>query len=44
MWAFCDPCGRWFYPDVEDGVQGNPPCPVCATEAATLSERPEANA
>ncbi len=39
-WAYCDPCGRWFYPDGEQGGT-TPPCPVCSTEAATLAEQPQ---
>lgn len=39
VWAYCDPCGRWFYPDA-DGDAGVPACPVCSTEAVTLAEEP----
>lgn len=46
LWAYCDPCSRWFYPEgtTEDGSIGVLTCPVCATDAATLAERPEQNA
>lgn len=37
FWAYCDPCGRWFYPDAD---QSAPACPVCSTEAVTLAEEP----
>lgn len=40
LWAFCEPCARWFYPDSEAGER-TPPCPVCSTEATTLAEQPE---
>lgn len=45
VWAYCNPCGRWFYPEMpsEDG-EGRPTCPVCATDATTLAERPEKTA
>ncbi len=39
FWAYCDPCGRWFYPDTGPEV-GTPACPVCSTEAALLAEEP----
>lgn len=41
MWAYCDPCSRWFYPEADDGgARRTPPCPVCSTEAVTLAEQP----
>lgn len=40
LWAYCDPCGRWFYPDADSGG-GTPPCPVCSTEAVLLAEEPD---
>lgn len=41
FWAYCEPCGRWFYPEADDGaVDRTPPCPVCSTEAVTLAEQP----
>lgn len=39
VWAYCEPCGRWFYPDAT-GAGRTPPCPVCSTEAVTLAEEP----
>jgi hypothetical protein len=39
FWAYCDPCGRWFYPE-GDTAGRTPPCPVCSTEAVTLAEEP----
>ena len=46
LWAYCDPCGRWFYPEGEppDGSLRVPTCPVCATDAATVDQRPEQTA
>jgi hypothetical protein len=46
LWAYCDPCGRWFYPEAasEQDIEQAPTCPVCATAAATLGQRPEQNA
>ena len=41
FWAYCEPCGRWFYPEADNGTVGRtPPCPVCSTEAETLAEQP----
>lgn len=40
LWAYCDPCGRWFYPDADSGG-GTPPCPVCSTEAVVLADEPD---
>lgn len=40
VWAYCDPCGRWFYPVGEGEAQRTPPCPVCATESKTVSDTP----
>ena len=46
LWAYCDPCSRWFYPEdvSEGGGVRSLMCPVCATDAATLAERPEQSA
>ena len=46
LWAYCDPCGRWFYPEAAPDETGERAvtCPVCATEAATLARRPQENA
>ena len=41
FWAYCDPCGRWFYPDADGDAGRVPTCPVCSTEASTLSEHPD---
>ncbi|HVM20246.1 MAG TPA: hypothetical protein VM307_09830 [Egibacteraceae bacterium] len=41
FWAYCDPCGRWFYPDGGSRVAvAGTACPVCSTEAATVAEQP----
>ena len=43
LWAYCDPCRRWFYPeDTSDDDARPPTCPVCATEAVTVAEEPQA--
>ena len=43
LWAYCDPCARWFYPDtVSEIVRRSPPCPVCSTEALRVAEQPPA--
>jgi hypothetical protein len=46
LWAYCDACRRWFYPDQpSNGDAGpTPTCPVCATDAVTLAQRPEQTA
>ena len=40
VWAYCDPCARWFYPASEAEQHRTPPCPVCATESRTVSDNP----
>ena len=41
VWAYCEPCGRWFYPEhTNDLARATPTCPVCSTEAATVAEEP----
>jgi hypothetical protein len=46
LWAYCDPCGRWFYPEAASGggVERAVACPVCATDSTTLADRPEQTA
>lgn len=39
IWAYCDPCGRWFYPGSGE-VTRSPACPVCSTETMTLADQP----
>lgn len=40
-WGFCDPCQRWFYPENPSDVTTAPSCPVCATPATVVRDRPE---
>ena len=43
LWAYCDPCGRWFYPDSRNRpTHDASACPVCSTEALTFARQPEA--
>ena len=39
LWAYCDPCGRWFYPEFREGTaRSTAPCPVCSTQPLTFSD------
>jgi hypothetical protein len=40
-WGYCDPCQRWFYPDTTR-PSASMACPVCASEATAVRDRPEA--
>ena len=41
FWAYCEPCSRWFYPESSsEAARPAPTCPVCSTEAVTVSEEP----
>lgn len=44
LWAYCEPCSRWFYPErgSDDGAARSATCPVCSTEAVTVAEEPSA--
>lgn len=41
-WAYCDPCGRWFYfTKPRDSASAAPACPACASPArVTRDGRP----
>jgi hypothetical protein len=40
IWAYCDPCVRWFYcPTWFDSEAPAPTCPICSSEPRAIENR-----
>ena len=39
VWAYCKPCGRWFYIDALSATPGVHHCPVCETPSRRAVDR-----